>query len=417
VAPTDQAAAARAAGAAMLLVGGDGDGRTSDWYGDPDGTSTGRIPVASITMDEGGDLIKRIKSAGKTGTKLVVEAHPAPQYLYDLADFHQGGVPDDPSALTDPGSLARIDNVFAPPAGKQVLESREDSPSYEYWPAAYPYAVYGSVRVPPFPKEPVAPGHRTDWVSAGNGVKWQQYASIDGWATFTDIASYRPRSVQSEHWFGPITRPRMVSFEIPHRVGNAMGGMIAGFGDGGSAHSGETGSMMSRSFALYQGDKLLMQNGPRPDFGVGDLAPQKLPYRLVTDTKGYTDLTPYSATTHTEWNFISGNADDQAIPLAQLDYETNLDLAGRAKRTSAFSVKPVVVGSDATKDAVSSVRLEVSYDDGATWRPQALKERKGTWQTLLHAPARAGYVSIRVTAKQRNGGGITQTVTRAFGLK
>ena len=27
------------------------------------------------------------------------------------------------------------------------------------------------------------------------------------------------------------------------------------------------------------------------------------------------------------------------------------------------------------------------------------------------------YVSIRVTAKQRDGGGITQTVTRAFGLK
>ncbi|MFF3559374.1 S8 family serine peptidase [Streptomyces sp. NPDC002574] len=416
VAPTDQAAAARAAGAAMLLVAGAGDGRGSDWYGDPDGTTTGPLPVASLTTDEGEALIKRIRSAGRAGTRLAVEAHPSPKYLYDLADYHQGGVPEDPSAATDPGSLARIENDFAPPAGKQVVESREDSPSYEYWPAAYPYAVYGSVRVPPFPREPVAPGHRTDWVSAGDGVKWQQYATVDGWSTFTDIVGYRPGSVHNERWFGPVIRPRMLGFEVPHRVGNAMGGMIAGFGDGGSAHSGDTG-MMSRSFALYQGDRLLAQNGPRPDFGVGDLAPEKLPYRLVADTQGNTDFTPYSTATHTEWTFLSGNADDQALPLAQLDYGTDVDLAGRAKRTSAFSVTPAVAGSDAAKDAISSVRLEVSYDDGKSWRPQEMKEIKGTWQTLLHAPARADYVSVRVTAEQRNGGGITQTVTRAFGLK
>ncbi|MFE5110584.1 S8 family serine peptidase [Streptomyces sp. NPDC056663] len=414
VAPTDQAAAARAASAAMLLVVNDGDGRKSDWYGDPDNKTTGPVPVASVTRDDGEELVRTV-TARKNGTRLAVEAHPVPEYLYDLADYHQGSVPDDPSAATDPGSLARIDNTFAPPAGKQIIESREDSPSYEHWPAAYPYAVFGGTRVPPFPKEPVAPGHRTDWVSAGNGVKWQQYATIDGWSTFTDIASYQPRSVQSEHWFGPITRPRMVSFEVPHRVGNAMGGQLAGFGDGGSAHSGD--GLMSRSFSLYQGDQQIMQSGPRPDFGVGDLAPQKLPYRLVADTKGNTQLTPYSTTTHTEWNFISGNADDQAIPLAQLDYGTDLDLAGRARRTSVFSVKPVVVGSDAAEDAVTSVKLEVSYDDGASWHPQAMKENKGTWQTQLHAPARAGYVSIRVTAEQRNGGGISQTISRAFGLK
>ncbi|KUJ38605.1 hypothetical protein ADL25_23615 [Streptomyces sp. NRRL F-5122] len=416
VAPTDQAAAARAAGAAMLLVVNDGDGRKSDWYGDPDGRTTGRIPVASLTVDDGEDLITRIKAAGSSGTRLAVDAHPAPKYLYDLADYHQGGVPDDPSAATDPGSLARIENDFTPPAGKQVMESREDSPSYEYWPAAYPYAGFGMTRVPPFPREPAAPGHRTDWVSAGNGVKWQQYASIDGWSTFTDIASYRPRSVQNERWFGPITRPRMVSFEVPHRVGDAMGGMIAGFGDGGSAHSGDTG-LMSRSFSLYQGDRLLMQNGPRPDLGVGGLAPQRLTYRLVADTEGNADLTPYSTTTHTEWSFVSGNADDQAIPLVQLDYGADLDLAGRAKRTSAFSVEPVVVGSGAPEDAVTSLELEVSYDDGATWRRQSLKEKKGSWQALLKAPSRADYVSIRVTAEQRNGGGVTQTVTRAFGLE
>lgn len=415
VTPADQAAAAHAASAAMLLVVNEGDGRGYDWYGDPDQRTTGPLPVASVAQDDGERLIRTLTATGKRGAGLAVEAHPAPAYLYDLADYHRGGVPQDPSPDTDPGSLARIDNTFSAPAGKQILESREDSPSYEYWPAAYPYSVYGGTRVPPFPREPVAARHRTDWVSAGNGVKWQQYASIDGWSTFTDITSYRPRSVHGEHWFGPITRPRMLSFEVPHRVGDAMGGTLAGFGDGGSAHSGDTG-LMSRSFALYQGDRLLMQNGPRPDFGVGDLAPQKLPYRLVADTQGNPDLTPYSSTTHTEWTFVSGSADNQAIPLAQLDYGTDLDGRGRAARTSDFSVDPVVVGSDAVKDAVTAVGLEVSYDDGASWHRQVLKDDQGSWRTRLHAPARATYVSIRVTAEQRNGGGVRQTINRAFGL-
>ncbi|MGW9132374.1 PA domain-containing protein [Streptomyces sp. NPDC055681] len=180
VAPTDQAPAEHTAGAAMLLVVNDGDGRASDWCGNPDGETTGQIPVASLTMDEGETLIKKINAAGKSRVKLAVEAHPAPKYLYDLVDYHQGGVPKDPSAATDPGSLARIDLYFAPPTGEQVTESREDSPPYEYGPAANPHAVYGMVRVARFPTELVAPGRRTDWVSAGAGVKWQQHARNRG---------------------------------------------------------------------------------------------------------------------------------------------------------------------------------------------------------------------------------------------
>ncbi|WP_405590508.1 S8 family serine peptidase [Streptomyces sp. NBC_01190] len=420
VTPADQAAAAHAAGAAMLVVVNEDDGRLSDWYGDPDGLTTGQIPVATVSLDEGEALIKKIGAARKNVVPLSVEAHPSPKYLYDLADYHNGGVPADPSAATDPRDLARIDLDFAPSSGEQVVESREDSPAYEYGPAANPLAVYGEVRVAPFPSERVAPGPRTDYVSAGDGVKWQQYASIDGWRTYTDVTSYRPGSVQKDHWFGPVIRPRMVSEEIPYRGENSMSGYIMAFGDGGSAHSGDSG-LMTRSFSLYQGDRLLTQGGVVPTFGVGDLAARKLPYRLVVDTAGSTALSPYSTTTHTEWSFDSGApaADVQAaaIPLVQLDYGIDLDLAGRAKRTAEFSVTPVVLGSASAQDAPSSVGLQVSYDDGASWHRADLKRKNGTWTTSLGAPSHAGYVSIRVTAEQRNGGGVTQTITRAFGLR
>src|SRR5262249_9509759 len=156
---------------------------------------------------------------------------------------------------------------------------------------------------------------------------------------------------------------------------------------------------------LYQGDRLLTQGGVVPTFGVGDLEARKLPYRLVVDTTGNSELSPYSTTTHTEWSFDSaaptGGVQAVAIPLVQLDYGIDVDLAGRAKRTADFSVTPTVLGSDSARDATSSVELQVSYDDGASWQQETLKEKNGTWKGSLNAPRHAGYVSIRLTAKQR----------------
>ncbi len=405
VAPADQAAAAHAAGAALLLVVNDGAGRGSDWYGAPDAVSTGPLPVASLTMDEGKALIDEL-AAGRPGVRLTVEAHPAPKYLYDLVDYHIGQVPEDPSAKTGPRDLARIDLDFTPPPGNQVTESRVDYPPYEYY-SAFPFAL-----------KPVAPGRRTDWVSAGDGVKWQQNTVLDGWGTSkTDILSYRPGSVQQDRWYGPIYRPRMIGSDIPYRGENGLSAYIQGFGDAGAAHSG--GSGQSQRATMYQGDRQLVRVEGWPRLNVGELAPQQLPYRLVVETENDGRINPYSTATRTEWRFTSGAPEEgvRAVPLVQLDYGTDLDAAGRAKRRTDLSITPVVLGGDPARDTVSTVELEVSYDDGAGWRRQSLKERKGTWRASLDAPHRAEHVSIRVTAEQRNGGGVTQTITRAFGLE
>ncbi|WP_405589927.1 hypothetical protein [Streptomyces sp. NBC_01190] len=70
----------------------------------------------------------------------------------------------------------------------------------------------------------------------------------------------------------------------------------------------------------------------------------------------------------------------------------------------------MVFGSASAQDAPSSVGLQVSYDDGASRHRADLKRKNDTWTTSLGAPSHAGYVSIRVTAEQRNGHGVTQTV-------
>ena len=93
-----------------------------------------------------------------------------------------------------------------------------------------------------------------------------------------------------------------------------------------------------------------------------------------------------------------------------------MNKAGKAGRTSVLSITPTVPGAT-VPGTVDSVRVEVSYDNGASWHQQDLKQKTGTWRTSLRAPSSASLVSLRTTAKDRTGVSVTQTIIRAFGLK
>ncbi|WP_405785241.1 hypothetical protein OG512_48180 [Streptomyces sp. NBC_01378] len=61
--------------------------------------------------------------------------------------------------------------------------------------------------------------------------------------------------------------------------------------------------------------------------------------------------------------------------------------------------------------------LEVSYDDGATWQGAELSHKSAGWRTALHAPRSARFVTLRVKAKDSADNSVSQTITRAFGLR
>jgi hypothetical protein len=65
---------------------------------------------------------------------------------------------------------------------------------------------------------------------------------------------------------------------------------------------------------------------------------------------------------------------------------------------------------------VNSVRVEVSYDDGAHWSPTVLRRGGPGWTAALNPPRGAHYVSLRATATDTSGSRVTQEVLRAFAL-
>ncbi|WP_031517059.1 hypothetical protein [Streptomyces sp. NRRL F-5123] len=67
---------------------------------------------------------------------------------------------------------------------------------------------------------------------------------------------------------------------------------------------------------------------------------------------------------------------------------------------------------------IGAPRLEVSWDDGATWRPVTVHPAGGrsAAHADLTAPRDASSATLRVQVAAGDGSSPTQTVTRAFGV-
>ncbi|WP_199716590.1 S8 family serine peptidase [Micromonospora musae] len=401
----DQAAAATAAGAKLLLVVSDQPWRDVRDYSIDFFTPT-PIEVALVSLDEGEALIKQIQ---RGSTTVQVTSQPVADYVYDLMQAYHNRIPRELSRTETKKTLARIDVGFAfPPGQTRGGEFRFDWPSYSDW---------GIGQTSNRPLAPV----RTDWVSTGQLNEWGQEAYVEGGTYQIDERTgYRAGSSGTEQFFEPIERPHLNdNFKLPTRAGDTLNLDVPGWG--GADHVGMAMNGATQTNQLYQGDELLAEgtstwiSGTAP--GAGDL-----PYRLVVRTAQDPTAGAYSTRTESEWTFRSkapaAGVESSVLPLLQLDYVVDTDAAGTAKRNSTLAVSAAHLPGVTGCGDVRAVRLEVSYDDGAHWRTQSVRRSKdGSWTAALNAPKGASYVSLRARATDGSGNSVDQTVIRAFGVR
>ena len=188
---------------------------------------------------------------------------------------------------------------------------------------------------------------------------------------------------------------------------------------------GATGGMSDESTVvtrLYAGDELI------------DESPFQAVQREVPATDGWADYRFEMDTTRpdrwrlatrtsTAWDFRAQTSESDDwwvnLPLLQLDYDLDTDLGGRLTgRTQEIGLSafhpPAVEGAGKVSDAT----LEVSYDDGATWkRADLAREGTGSWSATVRIPARVTHLSLRATASDDAGNRVTQEVVRAAGVR
>ncbi|MER6233581.1 S8 family serine peptidase [Streptomyces sp. NPDC001616] len=417
VPPAERLANALAAGAKALFVVNDARGVAMESYA-PYGEET-TIPVASVRKGAGGTLIE----AARHGRKLSVDQRKFASYVYDLVDRHDGTVPDRSLAFAPSArQLAKVENTFYGHKATLGGGYRYDIPDYGPGIGFEEYEKF--------------PGTRTEWVTPlpGDSFWYENHSVLNADASDT---AHEMRSAELDHtagrtyradWFAPVTGPRLgTAYWGPFRTAdNDVQFNITPWTDSGEGHSGSmpADEYDTTSFAFHQGDTLLKKGAGRAGY-VWDLPAGKLPYRLVIDSERDAATWKTSTRTHTEWNFLSGALPDGTeradIPLLQLDYEVDTDLAGdvRAGRTIEVGLAS---GTQAWLDgAVKATRasLSVSYDEGASWSAAELRKGSaGRWTAKLRAPAKgASSVSLRAHTEGPGGLAVDQEIIKAFGLK
>ncbi|WP_308405240.1 S8 family serine peptidase [Streptomyces sp. B93] len=404
-----QAAAASAAGAALLLVVHDGTGRLEPWNDSPWSLAApAPLPVATLTRDEGEALIGRLTSENRV--RLDVTSRPVTEYVYDLTRDYRDTVPADLTHRPAPHELARVDVSFRNFRPGRAMHYRGD------------VSLTGPAGMNP--SSAPAIGERTDWVTAGE--EWTDTAMIarEQGQTGSPV-TYRPGTVHTAGFFGPVQRPRLADGIGARRYGDEMAVLVPGWGDSGTDHVGDTyGNFhVSNVLKLYQGDTLVQEaNRYQLWMAVSGLRRERLPYRLVSEnTRDAEWPAPYSTATRTEWGFTSGTggtaeAADQ-LPLIQLDYDVTLDPDSRASRHADLTLTPSHLSRSVDTAAIRTAGLEFSYDDGATWHRATLKRAGDSWRTRLDAPRSARFVTLRATARDAGGNSVEQRIDRAFGVR
>ncbi|WP_245674048.1 S8 family serine peptidase [Actinoplanes rectilineatus] len=385
----EQVAAAEAAGVALLLVVTSETGRWED------ATSRTPLAAAALTKDGGEKLITRL---GKGRVTLTVTAHPTTDYLYDLVRYWPSGVPKSLVYRPAERDLARVDVDFQNTSDRALQERRYDT---------NPDTTFKVGTTLPM----LADRFRTDWLTPGDDIRWSAEMNDMQTSQRSGSTTYRAGSRTSEKWLAAIVRPRITDAgTLPRRDGDRIVVEVPGWGDSGANHAGDTvPEGGGQTVTLSQGDTVIENNGWGWIDSNRNLNPARLPYRLSTTTTG-------TLPTRTDWDFMSGEGTAR-LPLIQLDYLVDTDLADKASRTAGITVVPSHLAGAPSSSTITTVTLDVSYDDGAHWTKVKLTRTKAGWTGGLRAPRSAQTVTLRTAAKDTGGNRVEQTITRAFGLK
>ena len=104
----------------------------------------------------------------------------------------------------------------------------------------------------------------------------------------------------------------------------------------------------------------------------------------------------------------------QWLPLHTVRFAPKLNAYNAAPAGKRFDIPVVVEHQPGVKvGKVKSLKVEVSFDDGRTWKKASLK---GSVASVNH-PKGKGFASLRVHAADTQGNTVSQTIIRAYALR
>ncbi|GIF20058.1 subtilisin family serine protease [Actinoplanes tereljensis] len=376
------------AGAALVLL--DRGPESAAWtVWDPSASPEDRLPIPALLIAD--DAAKKIQAKGKTVDLTMTPNSP---YLYDVLQVSTGRVPDQIVHRVSTANSYRITSRYAHNGGLGWV--REQRFGWRPW---QDYAWNDQQRAV------ATPSVREEWISAGDSI-WQHHVHQEypwgdlGSALDTGFAdqprSYPRPGTATETWAAPVVRPATPAGYTNKRTGDVLNLRIADFVDASDRHFTIDEADQSNA-RLYRNGTLITET--RDAWRDIPIPPGAATYRLALTTARSGNEWQYARPTSTEWTFHSSKPG--TLPLLQIGYEAPVSLTGTA------TTWPHLLG--VTVPGARTVTVALSTDEGATW-----KKAPGLGGKFV-VPSGTGTVSLRVTATDRAGNSVTQTVLRAYG--
>ncbi|WP_433413877.1 S8 family serine peptidase [Microtetraspora malaysiensis] len=340
------------------------------------------------------------------------DVSPSP-YVYDLVDYRTGGIPDNPTYDARQQDLAKVSTTYRA-SGVAATGTPMAGPHYEEFPAMNLIPLVGDL---PLPGTLIQ--YRTPGLTYASGLQVGTAVTFDG-------GTLMKRGQTSDVWNAAVTGP---SFLLPggSRTGDTLTFSAFGlFADAGAGRTGADAAATGTATLAKDGKVLVTTDIDncevyqaeecelRADLPAGSGA-----YTLTASMRRQVPYSTLSTGVESVWKFRSATkAKEQPLPLTAVRYSpAGLDESNRAKPGSTTRLPMWIernlgfIGAETT-----SVRLEVSSDDGAHWRQIPIVRTGSGWTAMVPNPRTAGFVSLRAVVTDTAGTGLTQTITRAYAV-
>ncbi len=329
--------------------------------------------------------------------------------FYGLTWFPKGEFPTGLTEVVKPADLATV-RVDIGSQGTDRTGSR----------AVFPSPVVGSAFAFGVVQSLSLPGKRTELVTTDN-VRWSSRTSqvngeVDEVSYLSALADYeagRTYDARVNHgMFGPSLPDDGFPGGWVYRADDTLIVEAPLFGDSaGNAGFSATTSAVTR---VYSGDELIGETATPG--GVFEVPAGESDLRVTVDAaRG----APFDLATEVsaEWTFSSDTAAPGELEpqdVSVLRFHPRLDAGYAAPAGRPFAVPVLLQRNGGDTERARGVKVEVSYDEGKTWkRAPVLLDTVA----VLNHPANADSVSLRASAKDRDGNTVEQTIIRAYHLK
>ncbi|MEU9884123.1 S8 family serine peptidase [Sphaerisporangium sp. NPDC051011] len=328
---------------------------------------------------------------------------------YDLADYRKGGLPADPGGRFRKADLAKITTTFR---AQDVAAPAEFDRVANLPGQSFILRGLSSSAV-------TVPGKLTNYVTPGTEMSWNGALAHDlGAYILADAAAHTVRRGNaSEVWnaaaIGP-SAPPVLRFE--DELLYVLDGLFSDRAAGrrgwdrnvtGTASLSKDGTVLQSirlDGCVFGGMCALLTTVPAAEatYTVNVSARRSVPYSTL------------ATAVDASWTFRSAHtADVSALPVPAVKY----DLVGVDDHNRAKPGSVTAIGMTAEGGALSSLKVEASFDDGKTWRPLRVNRVGDKWAAFVANPASAGFVSLRTTGAGPGGVEVKQTITRAYAVK